>query len=113
MNARAREVYGPEGARRSSALTFACYPEPAASPGATTRAPQPLHRLPRRGVEEIHHLPWFRDGRFSGYVARAADPRRASPPRARLSAIAASGGRTGAARPERLAADPEEPRGAP
>jgi len=75
MNARAREAYGPEGgAALLGTDLFACHPEPARSQlQALYDSRSPSHYTVRRaGVRKmIHHLPWFRDGRFSGYVELA------------------------------------------
>ena len=72
MNARSRAAFAPEG---GGALVgtdlFACHPEPARSRlEAMYAAPAPNHYTVRRGGvrKVIHQLPWYRDGRFAGYV---------------------------------------------
>lgn len=72
MNARSRATFAAEG---GGALVgtdlFACHPEPARSRlEAMHAAPSPNHYTVRRaGVRKmIHQLPWYREGRFAGYV---------------------------------------------
>jgi hypothetical protein len=72
MNARSRATFAAEG---GGALVgtdlLACHPEPARSRlEAMYAAPVPNHYTVRRGGvrKMIHQLPWYRDGRFAGYV---------------------------------------------
>lgn len=72
MNARSRATFAAEGgAALLGTSVFACHPEPALTAIRTlyeTRAPN-HYTISKGGRKKIiHQLPWYRDGRFAGFV---------------------------------------------
>ncbi len=72
MNARSLAAFADDGgAALLGTSVFACHPEPALTAIRTlyeTRAPN-HYTISKRGQKKIiHQLPWYRDGRFAGFV---------------------------------------------
>jgi len=72
MNARSCESFAADGgAALIGQNVFACHPEPARSKTmALYEGRQPNHyTVSKGGVKKmIHQLPWYRDGKFAGFV---------------------------------------------
>lgn len=72
MNARSREAFAADGgAALLGRSVFACHPEPALSKTRELYARRaPSHYTIRKNGQKkiIHHLPWFENGEFAGFV---------------------------------------------
>jgi len=72
MNRRACETFAKDGgAALVGSSVFDCHPEPArAKTVALYEAREPNHyTIAKNGQKKIiHQLPWYRDGRFAGFV---------------------------------------------